>query len=290
MVIGPQRAEFQELSVFSQGGKRVDILVINPEALDDATGLMLALHGWGNNRYQYRDMMEDFSKRYNVVCISPEFRDSGFDASPNGTGIKQPYDFSHLQVIDTLSSLQAVRLRSPKLNDRRTFIWGGSQGGHIAVLATEFAPHTFALTIDACGIAYPTPEFWEKAGWHGEGAEFEIRDTRRFVDKIQNKVVLFHGIKDELVNVQESYDLETALRNADKEVEAHYYPNGDHFLRPDSSRMEATIEHASRDLLTRRIKGENDFSRGGQTPMRCTGCKYVIDFRGELPQLREERE
>jgi len=179
-------------------------------------------------------MMKDFSNRYNVVCVSPEFRDSGFDASPDGIGIKQPYDFSHLQVIDALSSLQTARLRKPKLNDERTFIWGGSQGGHIAVLATEFAPHTFALTIGACGIAYPTPGFWEKAGWRGEGAEFEIRDTRRFVDKVQNKVILFHGIKDELVNVQESYDLERVLRNAGKEVEAHYYPNGDHFLRPDS--------------------------------------------------------
>jgi len=280
----------QELSVLSQGGKRIDILVISPETLDDDTGLMLVLHGWGNNRYQYRDMMEDFSRRYNVVCISPEFRDSGFDASPTGTGVKQPYDFSHLQVVDALSSLQAMRLRNQKLNDKRTFIWGGSQGGHTAVLATEFAPHTFALTIDACGIAYPTPEFWERAGWHGERAEFEIRDTRRFVDKVQNKVILFHGIKDEVVNVQESYDLEKALRNTGKEVEAHYYPNGDHFLRPDSSRMEATIEHASGDLLTRRIESENDFSRGDQTLMLCTGRKYVIDFSGELLRLTEEKE
>jgi len=98
MVIGPRRKEFQESSFLSQGGKRIDILVINPETLNGDTGLMLVLHGWGNNRYQYRDMMEDFSKRYNVACISPEFRDLGFDASPNGIGIKQPYDFSHLQV------------------------------------------------------------------------------------------------------------------------------------------------------------------------------------------------
>jgi len=31
----------QELSVLSQGGKRIDVLVINPETLDGDTGLML---------------------------------------------------------------------------------------------------------------------------------------------------------------------------------------------------------------------------------------------------------
>ncbi|KYH41426.1 MAG: hypothetical protein AYL32_005360 [Candidatus Bathyarchaeota archaeon B26-2] len=276
-----------EVSVVSQGGKRIDVLVVNPEKINENTGFMLVLHGWGGNRYQYREMILDFSNRYNVVCISPEYRDSGFDASPTGSGIRQPYDFSHLQVVDALTAFQSVRSRYKCAEWRRSFIWGGSQGGHIALLATEFAPNTFALTVDACGIVYPTDGFWEKAGWRGEGAEFEIRDARRFVDKIRNKVIIFHGGRDKVVDIEQSYTLEAVLRESGKEVEAHYYPEGDHFLTPTTTRMEATIKHATEDLLTRRVEGEDDFSRKDSTILPCTEHTYIMDFSSGRPELRK---
>ncbi|RJS85499.1 alpha/beta fold hydrolase [Candidatus Bathyarchaeota archaeon] len=278
----------REITVVSQGQKRIDVLFVVPEVINDETGFMLVLHGWGGNRYQYRDMMLDFSDRYNVICISPEYRDSGFDASPTGHGIRQPYDFSHLQVIDALTSFQTVRKLYENLDWGRSFVWGGSQGGHIALLASEFAPSTFALTIDACGIVYPTESFWNKAGWRGRGPEFEIRDARRFIDNIQNKVIIFHGGKDESVSIEQSYELEKLLKQKGKDVEAHYYPNGDHFLRPETTRMDATIQHASKDILSRRRTGVDDFSKMGQTLLECSGRRYVVDFSRGVPIIKME--
>ncbi|HIE14556.1 TPA: hypothetical protein EYP70_04730 [Candidatus Bathyarchaeota archaeon] len=279
-----------EISVMSQGNKKIDVLVVTPRQLSEETGFMLILHGWGGNRYQYREMMLDFSDRFNVICISPEYRDSGFDASPTGAGIRQPYDFSHLQVIDALTAFQSVRERYPQTSWERSFVWGGSQGGHIALLSTEFSPHTFALTIDACGIVYPTDSFWEKAGWKGKGAEFEIRDARRFVSNIRNKIIIFHGGKDEVVSIEQSYTLEKTLEDMGKEVEAHYYPEGNHFLAPETTRMEATLRHATKDILNRRIKDKDDFSRREITILNCTGCRYIVDFRMGLPELQKEEE
>jgi len=276
----------RELSIMSQGGKKIEVLTVSPEIINGDTGLMLVLHGWGGNRYQYQDMMGNFSNRYNVVCISPEYRDSGFDVSPEGTGIRQPYDFSHLQVIDALTSFQAIRIMNPQIDRKRAFIWGGSQGGQIALLATEFAPHTFALTVDACGLVYPTDFFWGMAGWKGEDTDYEIRDTRRFVENIENKVIIFHGGKDEMVNVEQSYALEATLRKAGKEVEAHYYPEGDHHLKPVTTRMEATILNASEDLSRARVQGKDDFSRKNCTVLSCTGCDFIVDFTGDFPILK----
>ena len=83
--------------------------VLAPDAIDERTGAMLFLHGWGGNRFQYRGMMKDFVPRYNVVGVAPEYRQSGYDADPvAGTGTVVPYDFSHFQVIDCLGSLLTV--------------------------------------------------------------------------------------------------------------------------------------------------------------------------------------
>jgi dienelactone hydrolase len=277
-----------EQSTLSQGGKEIPVLTIRPESITGNTGLMLVLHGWGGNRHQYREMMLDFSERYNVICMAPEYRDSGWDASKEGTGMRQPYDFSHLQVMDALAAFRAVSLEYPGGNARRAFVWGGSQGGHIAMLATAFAPHTFAVTVDACGIVYPDPakERWKKAGLSKEDqSEWEIRDARLFVDRIRNKVFLFHGDADEAVDIEQSYKLKDALERAGKEVEAHYTPGGDHFLKPVTTRTEQTIRYASENLGTRSIMGENDFERGSVFTFPCTGRTAQVDFRGDVPEL-----
>ena len=275
-------------SILSQGGKEIPVLTIRPESITGNTGLMLVLHGLGNNRSQYRELMLDFSERYNVVCMAPEYRDSGWDASEEGKGIRQPYDFSHLQVMDALAAFRAVSSEYPEGNVRRAFVWGGSQGGHIAMLATAFAPHTFAVTVDACGIVYPDPakERWQLAGLSKEDrAEWEIRDARHFVDRIRNKVFLFHGDADEAVDIRQSYELKDALEQAGKEVEAHYTEGGDHFLKPVTTRTEQTIRYASQDLNARSIVGENDFERGSVFTFPCTGRTAQVDFRGDVPEL-----
>jgi dipeptidyl aminopeptidase/acylaminoacyl peptidase len=279
----------QELSVVSQGKKKIDVFATKPKNMNKDTGLMLVIHGWGGNRYQYEDMMVDFCDRYNVICVSPEYRDSGFDAFTEGRGVRQPYDFSHLQLIDALTSLQEVRLRNPSVSDERTFVWGGSQGGQMALLAAEFAPNTFALIVNASGIVYPTDYWLNRAGWRIEGDEFKIRDARRFLENIKCKTIIFHGGKDKLVDIGLSYELEALLKKIGKEVEVHYFTEGGHQLKPVTTRMEATVNYASNDLLTRRLRGDNDFARKRMNRVLCTESIYIIDFSGEYPQIMKEK-
>ena len=129
----------------SQDGKMITALVSPPSTINADTGLLLVVHGWSNSRFQYAADMADYAARFNVVCVSPEYRMCGFDHDPvNGKGTTLPYDYSHLQVIDSLNAIPAALHHDPCLNQERIMGWGGSQGGHIILLCSAFAPNSFA--------------------------------------------------------------------------------------------------------------------------------------------------
>lgn len=265
-----------EFRFVSQGGEASQALVAEPEAPRGTTGLMLVLHGWGNSRYQYREMMHQFAERYDVYCLSPEYRHSGFAANDTGTGILQPYDLSHLQVVDCLQAYAELLRRLRVRNVRRSYLWGGSQGGHIALLAAAWMPNTFAVTVDCCGLVRPGPRHWEKAGWQGDQDDTDIRDATRVADLIRSRVVIVHGEADDLVPVEHSRRMENALRRAGKQVVARYYPGGDHFLQPVTTRAQATIDLVDDDLRKAEVPGPNDLEWGTHTVLSTTGRRYVV--------------
>ena len=263
-----------------------------PDEITPETGFMLVVHGHGNSRFQYRDMMLDFAPRYNVICVSPEYRDSGRDSGLGERGAREPYDGSHLQVADTLNCLRKVKLDFPRCDAARTLAWGGSQGAHIVLLAAEFAPKTFALTIECCGIASRTPEFDEKRKWAhgGELHQAEIRSPALWADRITSKVYVFHGTADDVVDVKHGYAMEEALKSAGVEHEAHYTEGGRHFLDPVTGRDKVTVEHCSDDVMSLRLDGPDDFELESRYRFECTGAVYLADFAGGAFTLTREGE
>lgn len=260
----------------SQGGEVIRALVVEPDAPSGTTGVMLVVHGRGNSRYQYREMMSDFSERYGLYCISPEYRHSGFAANDTGKGIVEPYDASHFQVVDCLHSYVELLGKVRVGNFRRSYIWGGSQGGHIALLASAWLPNSFAVTVDCCGPVRPKPERETMAlrGWDQD--DIEIRDASRLAHLFNSKVYIVHGDADEIVPIEQSRLMEAALHKAGKNVVVRYYPGGDHFLQPVITRAQATIDLADDDLRERELPGPNDFERGTRQVLRTTHRLYAV--------------
>ncbi len=62
--------------------KPITAFVIEPDSIGPQTGLMLFTHGWGSNRYRHQDRMEYTCETYNLVCVSVEYRQSGYDFDP----------------------------------------------------------------------------------------------------------------------------------------------------------------------------------------------------------------
>ncbi len=259
--------------------KWITAYAVEPDALDEETGAMLFHHGWGGNRFQYADMMRDFAERYNLVCLSPEFRQSGFDFDPvRGRGSYRPYDASFAQVFDGLAGLRLLLELRPHVNRSRLYTFGGSQGGHITLLAAIYAPNTFALTISACAISQLDPGRQDWAGRRFPQHEIDVRDVVRLIDRIRCPVVAFHGDADETVPVEHFHKLEAALRRAGIEHRTKVYPGGSHSLAPTTSREAAVVELADDLLRSSRRDGPTDFESGDVVRIPCAGKVCVIDW------------
>ena len=257
-----------------------------PDEVSPDTGFMLVVHGHGNNRFQYRDMMLDFAERFNVICVSPEYRDSGRDSGQGERGDREPYDWSHLQVVDTMNCLRKVKLDFPGCDLSRTIAWGGSQGAMIVMLAAAFAPRTFSLTIECCGVADVTGKVPLRHEVKPAQHEKEIRSPALWVDRIACKVYVFHGTADDVVDVSHGRLFEQALKDAGKDFEAHYTEGGRHFLDPVTGRDKETIAHCSDDITTLKLDGPDDFERESEYLFDCTGASYVVSFADGWMTLR----
>jgi len=264
-------------------GRTITALIAEPPKVSGETGVMLVMHGYGNSRRQYAAWMEEWAARYDLVCVSPEYRDSGFDADPSGKGARQPYDFSHLQLADCLNAFRAARLKFPQADGKRTLVWGGSQGGHMALLAAEFAPNSFAACFDLCGVAHPieNPTVVVKHYW--SEAEFAIRDARRWTDNVRCPVVLAHGTADDIVSDSHTREVCSALANAGKDFSVKFVPGGDHFLLPGSTRKEVSEQLGEAYFRFARRGGEDDFETKQAYEFKCPGgVTYRLDFASGL--------
>ncbi|MDA0746420.1 MAG: DUF2920 family protein [bacterium] len=259
--------------------KPISAFLIEPERLDAQTGLMHFAHGWGGNRYQYREMQREFSDRYNLVCVATEYRQSGYDFDAvTGKGAYLPYDASHFQVIDCLNAVRHVLRLYPGINRERVIDFGGSQGGHVAMLMSIFSPCTFALVIGACGISH-LDEKWVQASGREFGAdELAIRNVVRMADRVQCQVVLMHGTADETVPDRHTRMLEQALLDAGKTVTSKYYEGGDHALGPVTNRRDSVVEMADGLIDSARNTNVDDFTAGREVRIPCETKSFVIDW------------
>jgi len=259
--------------------KKIFIYIVEPSIINDQTGIMHYAHGWGGNRYQYRDVQKEFADRYNLICIATEYRQSGYYFDPvTGTGADVPYDASHYQVIDCLNAVRKAISLYPSINRRRLISFGGSQGGHVAMLMSIFCPHTFAFVVSGSGISHADPKITGWAGRDFSADELAIRDVIRMAGRVQCPVALMHGTADTVVAVDHTRLLEKALRENGKTVRVKYVEGGGHALEPVTDRKTVTVELADDWLKSLVNQQANDFDSQSKIEIPCVTRKVVIDW------------
>lgn len=265
----------------------IRVLIIEPPRIDQHTGAMLFTHGWGGNRFQHRDKMEYASSTANVVAVSTEFRQSGYDFNPTtGTGYYVPYDASFMQVFDVINSLRFVLDKMPHLNRSRLFHYGGSQGGHIALLSAIFAPDTFAFVYASCPITAMNDYFIHSAGRSFAPHELAARDAVACAEAIRCPVYLEHGTADETVPHQHSQRMEQRLSELGIPVKAVYYPGGAHNLEPTITKLDAFKHLAPEPMSTCRNDRTDDFTTGNTVSVSCADRTLCIDYRTSLDDMK----
>ncbi len=150
-----------------------------------------------------------------------------------------PLRLSFYQLFDVLNGLREVLALRPGIDTRRLFHYGGSQGGHMALLSAIAAPCTFAAVYSSCGACYLEPHFLTWAGREFLPHEESFRSPLQHVESICCPVFMDHGTEDREVSVEHTRRMEARLRELGKPVEAEYYEGGGHQLDPVSNRLAA---------------------------------------------------
>jgi len=260
--------------------KPICMLVIEPDEVGPRTGCMLFTHGWGGNRYQYEEMMAYAVDAFDLVAVSVEYRQSGYDFDPvRGEGADLPYDASFYQVFDVLNGLRRILSLRPGIDRSRIFHYGGSQGGHIALLGSIFAPNTFAFVYAACPITHMDLDGPLDPGRDFSEREKAIRDVVALSDRIGCKVYLEHGTADEVVpHDRHTVPLEEKLRRTGKLAGVRYHQGARHSLEPITTRLESFKRNAPAFLKALTNDRVDDFAAGRTIKIPCEGWTLVIDW------------
>jgi acetyl esterase/lipase len=265
-----------------------------PDEINDVTGLMVILHGWGGTYHQYDVYCEDWRNYYNVVTLQVNYRNSG-DGSPI-------YDCGKYQAIDVLRAMQYVR-ENYKINDERIIGWGGSGGGQVILQVAKMAPNTFSLVIECAGITKPTTaqdvaQNYKNdpiGGWQAKALgdknvytpdEWQIRSPQYHAAFYKAKTYIFHGNADEVVDVQHAIDMYQILLDAGKEAVLKIIESGNHAFggavdETENTRQKATDKYANEDIMNLRTNGITDFERRSVIDLLVdSGAVYRVSYDG----------
>jgi len=167
----------------------------------------------------------------------------------------------------------------PKINRRRLFHFARSQGGHIALISSMFAPHTFAALLLSSPITHLDPNLLTWPGRDFSAAELSVRDMLEHADRIDCQLFIDHGTGDTVV----PHDIHTQalaakLRSLGKKPSVRYYKGGEHDLTPTTTMLKAFKAMVPRPLRTLTNTQKDIFLTGGQVEIPCADKTLRIDW------------
>jgi len=157
-----------------------------------------------------------------------------------GIGIAELADIAG--AADFLSSL-------PQVEGQSLCIAGTSYGGFLALSALVRLPDLFRLGIVISGLgdvagSLDTSDFWDdtayfrwRMGWSAEQNPYAWQRANALADieNLKAPLVIFHGMEDQAVPVEEAFKIERTCRELGKKCFAHYYPGEDHVFSSEKT-------------------------------------------------------
>jgi dipeptidyl aminopeptidase/acylaminoacyl peptidase len=198
------------------------------------------INGWNN--YYREFMFNHLLTQKDYIVLDIDYRGSAGYGRDFRTDV---YDFlGGLDLQDHLDGIDyAVKNYSADI--RRVGIYGGSYGGFIAEMAVMRAPEKIACAAALRPVAdwknyFTTNPIYtmERLGYPDKNAEAYKRSSPiSYADKLQQPLLILHGLADDNVHAQDSMQLiEKLIRlNKTQYFESMFYPTENHgFVRPES--------------------------------------------------------
>ncbi len=159
-------------------------------------------------------------------------------------------NYLKLGIVDLDDQAAGVRHLAQRdyIDGDRVGIYGHSYGGYMSALALLRYPGVFHVGV--CGAPVTdwrnydtiyTERYMRTPQENGTG--YDAGSCMKFVDQLQGKLFLLHGLVDDNVHPSNTWQLVEALQKANKRFDLMVYPNSAHGFGYNSLRMEYFIRH-----------------------------------------------
>jgi len=232
---GFAKADF--FTVVTDGGVNLNAWMLKPADFDPAKKypVLFTLYGGPgsqtvNNSWGSVSSWNQLLAQKGIIVVSVDNRGTG----ARGEEFKK-CTYLQLGKYETIDQINAAKyLDSLSFVDKdRIGIWGWSFGGYMVLSCVTKGADYFKLGVAVAPVTnwkYYDNIYTERymRTPKENNAGYEDNSPVNFADKFKGKLLIIHGMADDNVHPQNSYDMVTALVGANKQFEMQLYPNSNH--------------------------------------------------------------
>jgi dipeptidyl-peptidase 4 len=191
-------------------------------------GAQTVENSWGWFNYSWHQMLA----QNGYIVVSVDGRGTG----ARGEEFKK-CTYQELGNLETIDMIETAKYLGglEYVDKERIGIWGWSYGGYMTTLCMTKGADYFSTGIAVAPVTnwryydnIYTERFMRTPQENANG--YDDNSPINHVKKLKGNYLLVHGTGDDNVHVQNSYDLVSALVNANKQFEMQFYPNKNHSI------------------------------------------------------------
>tara|TARA_B100000963_G_scaffold59328_1_gene47367 strand:+ start:8253 stop:10379 length:2127 start_codon:yes stop_codon:yes gene_type:complete len=198
-------------------------------------GSQQVVNSWGWFNYFWHQHLAQ--KGYIIACV--DNRGTG----GRGTEFKK-MTYLQLGKYETIDQIEANRYlaKLPYVNENRIGIQGWSYGGYMSSLAITKGADFFKMAIAVAPVTnwryydnIYTERYMRTPKENASG--YDENSPINHVDSLKGNYLLIHGTADDNVHVQNTYEMVSALVNANKQFDLFVYPDKNHGIYGGNTRL-----------------------------------------------------
>ena len=198
-------------------------------------GSQEVINSFGWAEYFWHQMLAQ--NGYIVACVDNR-----------GTGGKgsefKKVTYKQLGKLETIDQIDAANYfgKLKYIDEKRIGIQGWSYGGYMSSLAITKGADVFKMAIAVAPVTnwryydnIYTERYMRTPQENSEG--YDENSPINHVDKLEGKYLLIHGSADDNVHVQNTYEMVSALVQANKQFDLFIYPDKNHGIYGGNTRL-----------------------------------------------------
>jgi len=182
------------------------------------------------NRWGAANSWDQFLAQQGIILVSVDNRGTG----GRGQEFKK-CTYLELGKFETIDQIEAAKYLAslPYVDSSRIGMWGWSFGGYLTLSSLTKGADYFSMGVAVAPVTnwkyydnIYTERFMQKPKENEQG--YEDNSPVNHADKLKGELLIIHGMADDNVHAQNTYDMITALVAADKHFDLQIYPNSNH--------------------------------------------------------------